>query len=73
MSHVYVVRYSLCCGTELVSCYASLEGAIARVKMMEVSDSLCEDESVTITKEEIITDEEASLRLSRVVNYNSSK
>ena len=58
MDHVYTVRYSLCCGTELVSCYATLQGAITRVKMMEASDSLCEDESVTITKEEIISDEE---------------
>ena len=69
MDSVYVVRYSLCCGTELVSCYASLEGAITRVKMMEVSDSLCEDESVTITKEDVISDEEASLRLSRARSY----
>ena len=73
MDSVYVVRYSLCCGTELVSCYASLEGAITRVKMMEVSDSLCEDESVTITKEFLITDEEASLRLSRMQSHVSSR
>ena len=73
MDHVYVVRYSLCCGTELVSCYASLRGAITRLQMMDASDSLCEDESVTITKEDIVSDEEASLRLSRVVNYNASK
>ena len=73
MDSVYVVRYSLCCGTELVSCYASLEGAITRVKMMEVSDSLCEDESVTITKEDVISDEEASLRLSRMQSHVSSR
>ena len=73
MDSVYIVRYSLNCGTELVSCYASLEGAITRVKMMEVSDSLCEDESVTITKEEIISDDEASLSLSRVQSHVSSR
>ena len=73
MDSVYVVRYSLCCGTELVSCYASLEGAITRLKMMEASDSLCEDESVHITKEEVISDEEASLRLSRVRSYVPSQ
>jgi len=73
MNYVYVVRYSLCCGTELVSCYASLQGAISRVKMMEVSDSLCEDESVTITKEEVCSDEEASLRLSRIQSHVSSR
>ena len=72
MDFVYVVRYSLCCGTELVSCYSSLEGAITRLKMMEVSDSFCEDESVTITKEEVISDEEASLRLSRIRSHVSS-
>lgn len=71
MDSVYVVRYSLGCGTELVSCYASLAGAINRVKMMECSDSLCEDESVTITKEEVISDEEASLRLSRIQSHVS--
>lgn len=72
MSHVYVVRYSLCCGTELVSCYASLQGAINRVKMMEVTDSLCEDESVTITKEEIISNGESNLRLSRAQSYSNN-
>ena len=71
MTSVYAVRYSLSCGTELVSCYASLRGAITRVQMMEQTDSLCEDESVTITKEEVVSDEEASLRLSRVINYQS--
>ena len=73
MDYVYVVRYSLGCGTELVSCYASMRGAIARLQMMDSGDSFCEDESVTITKEEVISDEEASLRLSRVVNYHNSK
>ena len=73
MNHVYVVRYSLGCGTELVSCYNTLEGAITRVKMMKATDSLCEDESVTITKEEVITDEEASIRLSRVQSYVPSR
>ena len=72
MDSIYVVRYSLCCGTELVSCYASLRGAITRVQMMEQTDSLCEDESVTITKEEIISDDESALRLSRVVNYSKN-
>ena len=71
MDSVYVVRYSLGCGTELVSCYASMQGAITRLKMMECHGSFCEDESVTITKEEIISDEEASLRLSRVQSYVS--
>ena len=66
MSFVYVVRYSLCCGTELVSCYESMDGAISRLKMMQASDSFTDDESITITKEEIITDEEASLRLKRI-------
>ena len=73
MTHVYVVRYSLGCGTELVSCYSSMEGAITRLKMMECSDSFCEDESVTITKEEIISNEEASIRLSRVQSYVPSR
>ena len=69
MDSIYVVRYSLCCGTELVSCYASLRGAITCVQMMDASDSLCEDESVTITKEEIISNGESNLRLSRVQSY----
>ena len=72
MNHVYVVRYSLGCGTDLVSCYSSMEGAITRLKMMTVSDSFEVDESVTITKEEIISDEQASLRLSRIQSHVSS-
>lgn len=69
MSSVYVVRYSLACGTELVSCYNSMYGAICRLKMMEATDSFTEDESIHIEKMEIISDEEATNRYNRTRNY----
>ena len=69
MSSVYVVRYSLACGTELVSCYDSMYGAICRLKMMEATDSFTEDESIHIEKMEIISDEEATNRYNRIRDY----
>ena len=48
MASVYVLRYSLCCGTELVSCYDSMYGVTKRIQMMELHDSFDEDESIHI-------------------------
>ena len=70
MSTVYVVRYSLCCGTELVSCYDSMYGAIKRLEMMDLNDSLTEDETVHIEKMEVISDEEATDRYNRIRQYH---
>ena len=69
MSSVYVVRYSLACGTELVSCYDTMYGVTCRLKMMEVTDSLTEDESIHIEKIEVIDDEEATNRYNRIREY----
>ena len=66
MSTVYVLRYSLSCGTELVSCYDSMHGVIKRLKMMELNDSLTEDETVHIEKMEVISDEEATDRYNNI-------
>ena len=66
MASVYVLRYSLCCGTELVSCYDSLQGTIKRLEMMELHDSFTEDESIHIEKMEVISDEEATDRYNNV-------
>ena len=67
MDYVYVLRYS---GpyesTELVSVYASLQGAINRLTMLEVSNSFDEDETVTIERQEVISDEESLTRLHNI-------
>lgn len=66
--YVYVLRYSID-STDMVSCYSSMNGVIQRLKMMELHDSFCEDEIITITKEEVIDDEEAELRFNRIKAY----
>ena len=66
MSTVYVLRYSLCCGTELVSCYDSMYGVTKRIQMMELHDSFDEDESIHIEKMEVISDEEATDRYNNI-------
>ncbi len=66
MSTVYVLRYSLSCGTELVSCYDSMYGVTKRIQMMELHDSFDEDESIHIEKMEVISDEEATNRYNNV-------
>ena len=73
MNEVYVLRYSLSCGTELVSCYHSMQGVINRLEMMKLHDSLIEDESVHIEKMEVIDDEESERRLNTVKSYKLSK
>ena len=66
MATVYVLRYSLSCGTELVSCYDSMYGFTKRIQMMELHDSFDEDESIHIEKMEVISDEEATDRYNNI-------
>ena len=73
MSTVYVLRYSLCCGTELVSCYDSMYGVTKRIQMMELHDSFTEDESIHIEKMEVISDEEATDRYNNIRKHYANK
>lgn len=70
---VYVLRYSLCCGTELVSCYDSMYGVTKRIQMMELHDSFTEDESIHIEKMEVISDEEATDRYNNIRKHYANK
>ena len=73
MASVYVLRYSLSCGTELVSCYDSMHGVIKRIQMMELHDSFDEDEHVHIEKMEIVSDEEATNRYNNLRKHYANK
>ena len=74
MDSVYVLRYSLPYeSTELVSVYASLRGAINRLTMMEVNNSFDGDETVTIERLEIISDEESLNRLNNIREHYEDK
>ena len=73
MSTVYVLRYSLACGTELVSCFDSMHGVIKRIQMMQLNDSFDEDESIHIEKMEVISDEEATNRYNNLRKHYANK
>lgn len=73
MTSVYVLRYSLSCGTELVSCYDSMYGAIKRIQMMELNDSFEEEESIHIEKMEVISNEEAANRYYNLRQHYANK
>ena len=72
MSTVYVLRYSLPYdGTDMISVYSNLRGAMNRLEMMDLHDSFDEDETVTIECMEIITEEESEKRLNNVRTHKA--
>ena len=74
MSKVYVLRYSLPYdGTDMISVYSTLRGAMNRLEMMDLHDSFDEDETVTIECMEIITEEVSLERLNNVRAHYKNK
>ena len=74
MSTVYVLRYSLPYeGTDMVSVYSTLRGAMNRLEIMDLHDSFDEDESVTIKCQEIITEEVSLERLENIRRHYAQK
>ena len=74
MSTVYVLRYSLPYeGTDMVSVYSTLRGAMNRLEIMDLHDSFDEDESVTIECMEIITEEVSLDRLENIRRHYAQK
>ena len=74
MSTVYVLRYSLPYeGTDMVSVYSTLRGALNRLEIMDLHDSFDEDESVTIECMEIITEEVSLERLNNIRKHYEEK
>ena len=74
MSTVYVLRYSLPYeGTDMVSVYSTLRGAMNRLEIMDLHDSFDEDESVTIECMEIITEEVSLERLENIRRHYAQK
>lgn len=74
MSTVYVLRYSLPYeGTDMVSVYSTLRGAMNRLEIMDLHDSFDEDESVTIECQEIITEEVSLERLENIRRHYAQK
>ena len=73
MCEIYVLRYSLCCGTEIISTYETMQGVISKLKMMNMNGSFTTEESVTITREEVLTDQEAEERYQRARAYMKSQ
>ena len=74
MSTVYVLRYSLPYeGTDMVSVYSTLRGAMNRLEIMDLHDSFDEDESVTIECQEIITEEVSLDRLENIRRHYAQK
>ena len=68
---IYVLTYSMCDGTEMVSCYDSFKGAINRLKMAEINGSFDPYESFKIEVQELITEGESKLRYNRVKEHYS--
>ena len=74
MALVYVLRYSLPYdGTEMISVYSNLRGAMNRLEMMDLHDSFDEDETVTIECQEIITEEVSLERLENIRRHYAQK
>ncbi len=74
MSTVYVLRYSLPYeGTDIVSVYSTLRGAMNRLEIMDLHNSFDEDESVTIECQEIITEEVSLERLNNTRAHYKNK
>ena len=74
MATVYVLRYSLPYdGTDMISVYSNLRGAMNRLEMMDLHDSFDEDESVTIECMEIITEEVSLERLENIRRHYAQK
>ncbi len=72
MALVYVLKYSLPYdGTEMISVYSNLRGAMNRLEMMDIHDSFDEDETVTIECQEIITEEVSLERLNNVRTHKA--
>ena len=72
MATVYVLRYSLPYdGTDMISVYSTLRGAMNRLEMMDLHDSFDEDETVTIECMEIITEEVSLERLNNVRTHKA--
>ena len=69
MCEVYVLRYSLSCGTEIISTYETMQGVVSKLKMMALHDHFCHEESLHLTKEEVLTDKEAEERYERVKEH----
>ena len=74
MATVYVLRYSLPYeGTDMVSVYSTLRGAMNRLEIMDLHDSFDEDETVSIECMEIITEEESQKRLNNIIAHYKNK
>ena len=74
MALVYVLRYSLPYdGTDMISVYSNLRGAMNRLEMMDLHDSFDEDETVTIECQEVITEEVSLERLENIRRHYAQK
>ena len=72
MTSIYVLRYKTC-GEEYISCYSSMVGIMSRLKMVDFDNSPDTYDSITITRQEVVTDFESKHRLQTFMSLKSKR